>query len=428
MRLRDFARAGHWPTLLAAFFYFDTSFMVWVLIGALAPYIKEQYQLSNSENGFMVAVPLLGGSLLRIVLGVLTDSIGARKTGLIGLTLTLIPLLLGWLWADGMPAILLLGVMLGVAGASFAAALPLASRWYPPQYQGLAMGIAGAGNSGTALATLFGPMLAKSLGWHAVFGLALIPITITLVFFFLVARDAPGKPAPKRLTEYAAVLKMADTWWFCLFYAVTFGGIVGLASFLNTFFREQYSLAKEDVGYFTTACVISGSFLRPVGGYLADRFGGIRMLTLLYVAAAALMAGVALLPPLAVCTVLMFFGMGMLGMGNGSVFQLLPQRFSKEIGVLTGIVGAAGGVGGFLLPNLLGRVKDTTGSFTGGFLVFAVVTFAAAALLYRVSREWQKTFVGHGGRATGVQVLTSLEQPSITPSAEAVMALAEVKV
>jgi NNP family nitrate/nitrite transporter-like MFS transporter len=428
MRLRDFARAGHWPTLLSAFLYFDTSFMVWVLIGALAPYIKEQYQLSNSENGFMVAVPLLGGSFLRLVLGVLTDSIGARKTGLIGLTLTLVPLLLGWLWADSMPAILLVGLMLGVAGASFAAALPLASRWYPPQYQGLAMGIAGAGNSGTALATLFGPMLAKSLGWHAVFGLALIPITLTLVFFLLVARDAPGKAAAKRLTEYAAVLKMADTWWFCLLYSVTFGGFVGLASFLNTFFREQYSLPKEDVGYFTTACVVSGSFLRPVGGYLADRFGGIRMLTLLYVVAAAMMAGVALLPPLAVCTVLMFFGMGMLGMGNGSVFQLLPQRFSTEIGVLTGIVGAAGGIGGFLLPNLLGRVKDASGSFTGGFLVFALITLAAAGLLYWVSREWERTFVGRGGRAPGTTELAPLEEPSVTPSAEPAIAMAEVRV
>ncbi len=427
MRLRDFARAGHWPTLLSAFLYFDTSFMIWMLIGAVAPFIKEQYQLSNSQNGFMVAVPLLGGSLLRLVLGVLTDSLGARKTGLIGLTLTLVPLLLGWLWADSMPSILLVALMLGVAGASFAAALPLASRWYPPQYQGLAMGIAGAGNSGTALATLFGPMLAKSLGWHAVFGLALIPIAVTLVFFLLVARDAPGRPAPKRLAEYAAVLKLPDTWWFCLLYAVTFGGFVGLASFLNSFFREQYSLPKEDVGYFTTACVMAGSFLRPVGGYLADRFGGIRMLMLLYVAAAALMAGVSVLPLLPICTVLMFFGTGMLGMGNGSVFQLLPQRFSKEIGVLTGIVGAAGGVGGFLLPILLGGLKETTGSFTGGFLIFALITIAAAGLLYRVSREWERTFVGLGGPAVGTPEPAALEEPSPVPSTEPAIVMAEVK-
>jgi NNP family nitrate/nitrite transporter-like MFS transporter len=399
MRLRDFARAGHWPTLLSAFLYFDVSFMVWVLIGALAPSIRadDRFQLDPFQNGFMIAVPLLGGSLLRLVLGVLTDHIGARRTGLIGLTLTLVPLLLGWLWADGFPQMLLVGLMLGVAGASFAAALPLASRWYPPQYQGLAMGIAGAGNSGTALATLFGPMLARSLGWHAVFGIALVPISVTLVVFLLVARDAPGRPPAKGLADYAAVLRQRDTWWFCLFYSVTFGGFVGLASFLNTFFHDQYAL--ENAGYFTTACVIAGSFLRPVGGYLADRFGGIRMLTALYVGAGLTMLGVAALPPLPVCTVLLFLGMGMLGMGNGSVFQLVPQRFPKEIGVLTGVVGAAGGVGGFFLPNLLGGLKKLTDSFAGGFLIFAVAGLGCAALLLLVGRAWEGTFVGRGGLA-----------------------------
>jgi NNP family nitrate/nitrite transporter-like MFS transporter len=401
MRLRDFARAGHWPTLLSAFLYFDVSFMVWVLIGALATSIRDDFHLDPFQNGFMIAVPLLGGSLLRLVLGALTDAIGARRTGLIGLALTVAPLLLGWLWADSFPQILLVGLMLGVAGASFAAALPLASRWYPPQYQGLAMGIAGAGNSGTALATLFGPMLARSLGWHAVFGLALIPVILTLAVFLLLAKDAPGRPAPKRLADYAAVLKTGDTWWFCLFYSVTFGGFVGLASFLNTFFRDQYDVAKEQAGLFTTACVIAGSFLRPVGGYLADRFGGIRMLTALYAGAGLMMLGVALLPPLPACTLLMFLGMGMLGMGNGSVFQLVPQRFPKEIGVLTGVVGAAGGVGGFFLPNLLGGLKKWTDSFAGGFLVFAVVGFACAGLVLYVSRAWEKTFVGRGGLAAG---------------------------
>src|SRR5262249_23299569 len=213
--------------------------------------------------------------------------VGARKTGLIGLALTLVPLLAGWLWADSFPRVLLVGLMLGVAGASFAAALPLASRWYPPQYQGLAMGIAGAGNSGTALATFFGPILARWVGWHAVFGLALAPLLITLIVFTFLAKDSPTQPPPKSLRDYGAVLGYADTWWFCLLYSVTFGGFVGLASFLNIFFKDQYFLLDSKsgeiyAGYFTTACVLSGSFLRPVGGYLADRFGGIRMLMILY--------------------------------------------------------------------------------------------------------------------------------------------------
>src|SRR5438445_9829254 len=177
MHLRGFLRTGHWPTLTCAFLYFDISFMVWVLLGALANSIVPEFGLTAAERGFMVAVPILGGAILRVVLGVMTDRLGARRTGLIGLALTFVPLLLGWLWVDRFSQLLLVGLLLGVAGASFAAALPLASRWYPPQYQGMAMGIAGAGNSGTALATFFGPRLAVWLGgWQAVFPLALVPV------------------------------------------------------------------------------------------------------------------------------------------------------------------------------------------------------------------------------------------------------------
>ncbi len=399
MNLRDFARAGHTPSLFCAFLYFDISFMVWVLLGALANAIVPDFGLSAGEKGLMVAIPILGGAVLRVVLGVMTDHWGARRTGIIGLVLTLVPLLLGWLWADSFPQLLLVGLLLGVAGASFAAALPLASRWYPPKYQGLAMGIAGAGNSGTALATFFGPGLAESFGWHGVFGLALIPVVITLALFTLLAKDSPNQPAPKPLSAYGAVLRQRDTWWFCLFYSVTFGGFVGLASFLSIFFHDQYELSRINAGYFTTLCVIAGSFLRPVGGYLSDRFGGLRMLTALYLGVGALMLGVASLPPLALATVLLFAGMGMLGMGNGAVFQLVPQRFPKEIGVITGIVGAAGGVGGFFLPTLLGGLKEVTDSFSGGFVIFGLVGLACAGALLYVSRAWEGEFVAAGGLA-----------------------------
>src|SRR5438874_573429 len=233
MHLRDFFRTGHRGTLLSAFLYFDVSFMVWVLIGALGSSIADDLHLNSAGKGLIVAVPLLGGSILRVVLGVLTDRIGARRTGLIGLALTVVPLLLAWLWADSMPKLMLVGLMLGVAGASFAAALPLASRWYPREHQGLALGIAGAGNSGTALATFFGPRLAEQIGWHGVFGLALIPIVLTLVVFCLLAKDSPTQPAPQPLSRYTAVLAKRDTWWFCFFYSITFGGFVGLASMLN---------------------------------------------------------------------------------------------------------------------------------------------------------------------------------------------------
>ena len=399
MHLRNFRRVGHWPTLACAFLYFDVSFMVWVLLGALANSIVPEFGLNAAQKGFMVAVPLLAGALLRLVLGVLTDHIGARRTGILGLLLTTIPLLLGWLWADRFSHILLIGVLLGVAGASFAAALPLASRWYPPQLQGIAMGIAGAGNSGTCLATFFGPRLAQWWGWHAVFGLALAPLLGTLAIFILFAKDSPNQPAPKRLVDYAAVLRLRDTWWFCLFYSVTFGGFVGLASFLNIFFHDQYDLSSVQAGSFATLCVIAGSFLRPLGGYLADRFGGIRMLTALYLGVGATMVALFTLPPLSWGTLFLFLGMGMLGMGNGCVFQLVPQRFPREIGVMTGIVGAAGGVGGFFLPNVLGLLKQFSGSFASGFLIFALVGLGCAVVLLYASRSWEGVFVAPGGLA-----------------------------
>jgi MFS transporter, NNP family, nitrate/nitrite transporter len=414
MQLRGFLKAGHTPTLLCAFLYFDISFMVWVLLGALANSIVPDFGLNEAERGLMLAAPLLGGSLLRPVLGVMTDRIGARRTGILGLLLTLVPLLIGWLWADSYAVLLLVGLMLGVAGASFAAALPLASRWYPPQYQGMAMGIAGAGNSGTVLATLFGPMLAAAFGWHQVFALALIPILLTLVLFVLFARDSPSQPPAKRLKDYAAVLAVQDTWWFCLFYSATFGGFVGLAVFLNSFFKVQYGVTAVEAGYFATACVVSGSFLRPVGGYLADRFGGVRILAALYLGVAILMLGVAALPPLEMGAALLFLSMGLLGIGNGSVFQLVPQRFPKEIGVLTGIVGAAGGVGGFLLPNLLGSIKQLTGTFSYAFVIFAAMAVVCAAALVHASRSWEGVFLAKGGLAA-------------TPVAEPESALAGVE-
>jgi MFS transporter, NNP family, nitrate/nitrite transporter len=398
MDLRDFRRAGHTPTLLSAFLYFDVSFMVWILPGALANSIVPDFGLSDSQKGLMVALPLFGGALLRLLFGLLTDHIGARRTGILGMALTMVPLLLGWLWADSFNKLLLVGLLLGVAGASFAAALPLASRWYPSRYQGLAMGIAGAGNSGTAMATFFGPRLAQVWGWHAIFGLAILPLLTTLTIFVLFARDSPNQPAPRSLADYAGVLRMRDTWWFCLFYSITFGGFVGLASFLNVFFLSQYGLSRIEAGNFTTLCVIAGSFLRPLGGYLADRLGGVRTLTVVYIAVGAVALGLTSLPPLTWGALLLFAAMALLGMGNGAVFQLVPNRFPKEIGVMSGIIGAAGGLGGFVLPNLLGTMKELTGSFSGGFLAFAVVGgFGGAAALAYASREWQGILIGRTG-------------------------------
>ncbi len=399
MSLREFRKVGHWPTLLCAFLYFDVSFMIWVLVGALANAIVADFPLSSLEKGLLVGIPILGGAILRLVLGFLTDRIGAHHTAIIGMVLTILPLALGWLWADSYAKILVVGLLLGVAGASFAVALPLASRWYKPQQQGLALGIAGAGNSGTSLATFFGPWLAEQFGWHAVFGLALVPLGVVLGLFVVVAKDSPNQPPAKQLTDYLAVVRLRDTWYLCLFYAVTFGGFVGFASFLSIFFHDNYGLSAVQAGALVTLCVISGSFLRPVGGYLADRVGGISLLTMLYLVASIILLDLATSPPMIWGMILLIVLMGVLGLGNGAVFQLVPQRFPKEIGVLTGIVGATGGVGGFFLPTLFGGVHQLTGSYSAGFLFFALVALSCIAMLYQISNAWDGVFITKGGLA-----------------------------
>ena len=389
MNLGEFKRAGHWPTLLCSLLYFDTSFMVWTLMGALGVFIAQAFHLTPAQKGLLVAIPLLGGSILRIILGVATDHFGPRRVGIAGLTLTLVPLCWGWLHSTSTTDLVGIGLMLGVAGASFAVALPLASRWYPPQFQGLALGIAGAGNSGTVLAALFAPRLAEHFGWRAVFGFATIPILLTLVIFSLFARESPDSPPSKSFRSYLDLLKQPDAWWFSAFYMVTFGGFVGLASFLPIFFFDQYGVSRVQAGSFAAACVFAGSLLRPLGGYLADRLGGIRVLSILYIAIAILLLALSTLPTLPLAVVTLFLIMAALGTGNGSVFQLVPQRFGKEIGVATGVVGAAGGLGGFFLPTMLGSLKGWEGSYAAGLLLFALVASSAALALSRVKHSWR---------------------------------------
>ena len=273
---KGFWKAGHAPTLFAAFFYFDISFMVWVMLGPLAVQIAKDLALGPAQKGLMVATPVLAGAILRPVLGVLVDHFKPRLAGLIGQLIVIASLL--WAWLGGISSyqqVLLLGLGLGFAGASFAVALPLASRWYPPEHQGTALGIAGAGNSGTVFAALLAPSLAVAFGWANVFGLALIPVGAAFAVYLLLAKDAPNCPPAKSLADYLNVLRDRDAWWFMFFYFVTFGGFVGLASSLTIYFNDQYGMSPVHAGYFTAACVFAGSMVRPIGGSLADRIGGI---------------------------------------------------------------------------------------------------------------------------------------------------------
>jgi MFS transporter, NNP family, nitrate/nitrite transporter len=388
--MKHFFRVGHFPTLLASLLYFDVSFMAWILLGPLAPFLREELGLSATAQGLITAIPLLGGSLFRPLLGALGERIGGRRTGLIGLVITMVTLAAAWLVAETPAHFVFVGLMLGIAGASFAVALPLASRWYPPEYQGMALGIAGAGNSGTLLATLFAPRLAEQFGWQATFGIAILPLAVVFVLFALIARDSPRHTTPATLRDYRAVLGESDTVSLSWLYSLTFGGFVGFASFLTTFFHDAYEVSRVDAGDLTTVVVVAGSLLRPIGGWLSDCVGGYRILVVLLASVGACLAVVAFMPRLNVAVALLFVAIGLLGMGNGAVFQLVPQRFPDRIGIVKGVVGAAGGLGGFFLPFALGAVRDVTGSYTAGLFGCAAAFLCGTLVLLELGARWSQ--------------------------------------
>jgi NNP family nitrate/nitrite transporter-like MFS transporter len=255
------------------------------------------------------------------------------------------------------------------------------------------MGIAGAGNSGTVFAALAAPMLAAAFGWTNVFGLAVIPLAIVLIAFTLVARNAPERSKAKSMADYFKALADRDSWWFMFFYSVTFGGFIGLASALPGYFHDQYNLNPVTAGYYTAACVFGGSMMRPLGGALADRFGGIRTLLGMYAVAAICIAAVGFNLSSSVAALTLFVSAMLgLGAGNGAVFQLVPQRFRKEIGVMTGLIGMAGGMGGFLLAAGLGAIKQSNGDYQLGLWLFASLGVVAWFGLYSVKRRWRTTW------------------------------------
>lgn len=393
---RGFFKAGHLPTLVMAFLYFDLSFMVWVVLGPLGIQIGKSLGLDAGQKGLMVAIPVLAGAALRVVNGVLVDQFGPKKTGVFAQLVVIAGLLAAWIYGvHSFGDILLVGVVLGMAGASFAVALPLASRWYPPQYQGTALGIAGAGNSGTVLASIFAPTLAVAYGWNTVLGLLVMPLGVVLALYLVFAKDAPQRPAAKSFADYARILSTRDAWWLMMLYSVTFGGFVGLSSSLPLYYHDQYGLPPVLAGYATAACVFVGSLLRPLGGAVADRIGGVRTLSTMYLVAALALIVVSFgLPHVSLAVAVFVVAMGALGMGNGAVFQLVPQRFGREIGLMTGFVGMTGGLGGFYLASSLGYSKQFTGQYQAGLLVFALLALGALVGLTAVKKRWRASWSG----------------------------------
>ncbi|KDU94513.1 MFS transporter [Komagataeibacter rhaeticus AF1] len=387
---KGFLKAGNPRTLLAAFLYFDVSFMVWVLLGPLGISIAHDLHLNAGQKGLLVATPVLAGALLRVLAGALVDHFGPRRVAIGAQILVIAGLSLTWLIAPhSYGALFGVALVLGVAGASFAIALPLASAWYPPHYQGTALGIAGAGNSGTALASLFAPGLAVLYGWVNVLGLATLPLTAVLVAFVFLASEPPQRRSGGGLVTWLPVLRSGGCWLLMFFYGVTFGGFVGLAAFLTIYFNDQYGLPPALAGSCTAMVVFVGSFVRPLGGAMADRIGGARALRILFGLAVVIFAMIGFgLPTIWFAFPAFFLGMVVLGLGNGAVFQLVPTRFPGRVGVLTGLVGMSGGVGGFYLASSLGAARQATGSYGPGFLGFAMVALVAFVCADVCHRRW----------------------------------------
>jgi len=393
MSFAQFKKSGHWPTLATAFLYFDVSFMVWTMLGALGVQIGASLGLTPQQKGLMVAVPYLSGAFIRIGLGLLVDRIGAKNTGIIAQLVVIAGMTVAWLAGlHSFNQALALGAVLGVAGASFAVALPQAGRWYPPHMQGLVLGLAGAGNIGVVIDSIVAPRLANAYGWPSVFGLALIPLILVLTAYAVFSREAPVEVKKKKLSDYVDLLKQKDAHWFCLFYTVSFGGFSGLAASLIIYFTSEFGLKAVQAGEMAALCTLVGALGRPVGGALADRLGGIRALYIFYIVAGVSLTAAAFLQSLWLCALAFFLASGAFGMANGSVFQLLPQRFSKDIGTMTGLVGCGGGIGGFLLASSLGYSKGLTGSYLAGLLTFAGLCVVALIGLGLVKTRWRTTW------------------------------------
>jgi NNP family nitrate/nitrite transporter-like MFS transporter len=397
--LKEFLKAGHLPTLLTAFLYFDVCFSVWVVNGAMAPFISQEFNLTAAQKGFMVSVPVISGALMRFPLGILAQYIGRKRAAMLEMSVICACLVWGYFFTNSLGAVLAMGIALGVAGASFGVALSLGSGWYPPQYKGLAMGIAGAGNSGTVIAMLAAPPLALAFGWRTVYLLGLIPMVIAMVLLQIFAKEPPDREE-KKLKDYLKILVDKDAWIFNLVYSVTFGGFIGLASFLPTLFHDHYHIPKQSVGIYVTVGVIAASGLRVFGGWLSDHLGGIRVLYLLcgIILGGVLLASTMPSSPWMMAS-LIALAMGAMGAGNGAVFQLVPLRFRDTTAVAGSLIGEIGALAGGFLPNAMGLGMKYTGSFTPGFLAGAGLSVLSLIALALVTRRWTSTWVGAHGKA-----------------------------
>ncbi|WHZ10851.1 MAG: Nitrate transporter NasA [Burkholderiaceae bacterium] len=397
---RNALRSGHAPTLFAAFFYFACSCGIWVLNGALAPFISEAYRLTPAQQGLMLSIPIVAGALLRFPLGVLAQYIGCKRATLVEMGLICVAMLYGLLFVHGFDDLLVMGVLLGIAGASFGVAMALGAGSFPPRHKGLAMGLVGAGNVGTAVSVLVAPALAQRLGWQAVYGVAAAAILLPAAVMIVFAREPRAAGPRARLRQHVACLSERDGWVFSLIYAVTFGGFIGLATFLPSYYFDQFAVGKVRAGELAMLAAFIGAAMRVTGGWIADRFGGIHTLTgVLLVVAATLPLCAAATGSLTATTLLMMLCFAALGAGNGALFQLVPLRWPASTAVAGSMIGEIGALGGGLVPNAMGLAKQYLGGYGWGFMLLALLPLLMLVVVRAMQGRWTRRWAEAGGRA-----------------------------
>jgi len=397
---KAFLKTGHSPTLFASFLYFSFSCCIWVLNGAMAPFISETYQLTPGQKGLMLSIPIIAGALMRFPLGVLAQYIGRKKATLVEMALIGVAMLFGYFYVSSFNDLLAMGVLLGIAGASFGVALSLGSGSFPPRHKGLAMGLVGAGNIGTAVSVLVAPPLAQAYGWQTVYGFAAAAIALPMVVMIVFAQEPPDVDSHASFREHIACLFEKDGWAFSLIYGITFGGFIGLTTFLPTYYFDQFGVSKVEAGQLTMLAAFMGAMVRVFGGWISDRLGGINTLTAVLVTVCVTLVACGFAGhSLALSTLLFMVCFAALGAGNGALFQLVPLRWPLSTAVAGSMIGEIGALGGGLVPNAMGQSKQLGGTYLWGFLLFAVLAFIVLLMMRRMQLRWTRTWAEKGGRA-----------------------------
>ena len=397
---RAFLKAGHTPTLFAAFFYLMFSFIIWVMNGAMAPFISEQFQLSPAQKGLLLSIPIVAGAIMRFPLGLLAQYVGRKTATLVELSLITFTMSFGYFFVHSYDDLLKMALLLGVAGASFGVAMSLGSGWYPPKYKGLAMGLVGAGNSGTALAALLAPPLAQAYGWQAVYGMAAVASLLPMAVVLFMAKEPPDRDEHASMREHLACLLERDGWVFSLIYVVTFGGFIGVVTFLPTYYYDQFGVSKVQAGQLTMLAALVGALVRVAGGWISDHWGGVNTLTVVLVVVALALVGVGLSSgSLVLTTLLLILCFAALGAGNGALFQLVPLRWPTSTAVAGSMIGEIGALGGGTIPALMGQSKQHLGSFLPGFVLMALFSLLMLAVMRKMQVRWTRTWAEKGGRA-----------------------------